>query len=109
MLNDLDDGGRYNGVYIAKIEGLAVAVIAALSSNDRDALISPLVVVPGERGRGVGAAVLDALAEHPDFRELELVAYIHPDNAASLACFARASFARYRADSADVVMVRGPK
>jgi UDP-2,4-diacetamido-2,4,6-trideoxy-beta-L-altropyranose hydrolase len=79
---------------------------ARLDFAGDEALVS-IHLAPEYRGRGVGPAALERLAETA-FRELELgrlVARVKADNAASLAAFARAGFTRV-ADGAVITLAR---
>lgn len=79
---------------------------ARLDSAGGEAEVS-IYLAPEYRGRGVGPAALERLAETA-FGELELerlVARVKADNAASLAAFERAGFTRV-ADAAAVTLAR---
>lgn len=79
-------------LYVAVLDGTDVAT-ARLDIAGREAEVS-LTVAPEQRGRGVGAQVLEALAREAaaGLAIFRLIARVRPENAASRRAFERAGF-----------------
>jgi RimJ/RimL family protein N-acetyltransferase len=95
-------------LWIAEEDGVAVGQVR-LDVDDDAALVS-IAVAAGQRGRGVGSAILQEmqavlLVTGPVSR---LRALIHPDNSASLRAFTRAGFRRMGAADAGFLVFEWP-
>lgn len=95
-------------LWIAEEDGVAVGQVR-LDVDDDAALVS-IAVAAGQRGRGVGSAILQEmqavlLVTGPVSR---LRALIHPDNGASLRAFTRAGFRRMGAADAGFLVFEWP-
>jgi RimJ/RimL family protein N-acetyltransferase len=95
-------------LWIAEEDGVAVGQVRL--DVDGDAGTVSIAVAAGERGRGVGTAILEAAqAIVPATAALSrLRALVHPDNSASLRVFKRAGFRRMPAADAGFVVFEWP-
>lgn len=94
--------------YIAVIENIPLGVVTLETYEDRSAGIA-LLVNPDYRNQGYGKAILRAAAALFDGCT-EIHAYIAPDNAASLKCFAACGYTDCGLDKDGLVrMVRRPR
>ncbi len=98
------------GVYVAELDGVPVAVVSTITARGPRALINPIVVAPESRGRGVGRAVLDALAALQEFEDHVLYADVDARNVASIRCFQAAGYQRdVRRSSSESVRLERPR